>query len=164
VWSRVRAFRRAAAGQPAALRRSAFLGEVLTPGRIRDSENIDWPVADGHTALCISYSNVETSVRSRRNSPRHTAGALLRLLLPALKVGVTMRLAGDREVAADLTLGRFGLTRREAQVARLLARRATNREIADQLGVSPHTVRHHVENIFAKLGIHSRRSVASQWL
>ena len=160
VWSRLRAFWRAAAGQPAALRRSAFLGEVLTPGRIYDSENIDWPVADGHTALCISYSNAETSVRSRRASPRHAAEALLRLLLPALKVGVTMRLAHDREVGAELTLGRLGLTRREADIARLLARRATNREIADQLDLSPHTVRHHAENIFAKLGIHSRRSIA----
>jgi DNA-binding CsgD family transcriptional regulator len=163
VWSRLRAFWRAAAGQPAAQRSSPFLGEVLTPGRIYDSENIDWAVADGHTALCISYSNVETSVRSRRASPRHEAGPLLRLLLPALKVGVTMRLACDREVAAEPTLGRFGLTGREAQIVRLLARRATNREIADQLDVSPHTVRHHVENIFAKLGIHSRRSIASRF-
>ena len=163
VWSRLRAFWRAAAGQPAALRRSPFLGEVLTPGRMCDSENIDWPVADGHTALCVSYSNVETSARSRRASPRHAAGALLRLILPALKVGVTMRLARDREVAAELTLGRFGLTRREAQIARLLARRATNREIAEQLNVSPHTVRHHVENIFWKLGIHSRRSIAARF-
>ena len=162
VWSRIRAFLRATAGEPAALRRSAFLGEVLTPVHMCDSENIDWPVGDGHTALCISYSNVETSVHSRRASPRHAAGALLRLLLPALKVGVTMRLAHDREVPEELTLGRFGLTRREAQIARLLARRATNREIAERLDVSPHTVRHHVENIFAKLGIHSRRSIASQ--
>jgi hypothetical protein len=46
VWSRLRAFWRAAAGQPVALRRSPFIGEVLTPGRIYDSENIDWPVAD----------------------------------------------------------------------------------------------------------------------
>jgi len=164
VWSRIRAFWRATAGEPVALRRSPFLGEVLTPGHMCDSENIDWAVADGHTALCISYSNVESSVRSRRASPRHAAGALLRLLLPALKVGVTMRLAHDREVAAELTLGRFGLTRREAQIARLLARRATNREIAEQLDVSPHTVRHHVENIFAKLGVHSRRSMASRLL
>jgi DNA-binding CsgD family transcriptional regulator len=28
--------------------------------------------------------------------------------------------------------------------------------------MSPHTVRHHVESIFAKLGIHSRRFVAAQ--
>lgn len=165
VWSRLRAFWRAAAGQPAARRRSAFLGEVLTPGRMSDSENIDWPVGDGHTALCISYRNVETSVRSRRASPRHAAGALLRLLLPALKVGVTIRLARDREFGGggELTLGRFGLTKREAQIARLLARRATNREIAEELDVSPHTVRHHIENIFTKLGIHSRRSIASSF-
>jgi DNA-binding CsgD family transcriptional regulator len=161
VWSRYRAFWRAASGQPAALRRSPFVGEICTPGRMRDSENIDWPVAGGHTALCISYSNVETSVRSRRGSPRHSAEVLLRLLLPALKVGVTMRLASDRDAGVELTLGRFGLTNREAQIACLLARRATNREIADQLDVSPHTVRHHVENVFRKLGIHSRRSIAS---
>ncbi|HEY2378979.1 MAG TPA: LuxR C-terminal-related transcriptional regulator [Gemmatimonadaceae bacterium] len=159
VWSRLRAFWRAAAGRPAALKGSPFLGEVLTPGRIQDSENIDWSVAGGHVALCVSYSNAESSVRSRRSSPRGTAGALLRLLLPALKAGVSMRLAQDQEVASAPSLARLGLTRREAQVARLLARRATNREIAEQLGMSPHTVRHHVENVFAKLGVHSRRAI-----
>jgi DNA-binding CsgD family transcriptional regulator len=44
----------------------------------------------------------------------------------------------------------------------LLASRASNREIAEQLDVSPHTVRHHVENIFAKLGVHSRRSIVAK--
>jgi DNA-binding CsgD family transcriptional regulator len=163
VWSRLRAFWRAAAGQPAALRRSPLVGEVLTPVRMNDSENIDWSVAGGHVALCVSYSNVETSARSRRTSPRGAAEALLRLLLPGLKVGVTMRLTHDREVAAELSLAQFGLTKREAQIARLLARRATNREIAEQLDLSPHTVRHHVENIFVKLGVQSRRTIAAQF-
>ena len=163
VWSRARAFWRAAAGQQAALRRSPFIGEVLTPGGMSDSENVDWSFDGGHVALCISYDNAQTSVRSRRSSPRHAAEALLTLLLPALKVGVTMRLAHDREGAAEVTLARCGLTRREAQIARLLARRATNREIAEQLDVSPHTVRHHVENIFAKLGVHSRRSIVARF-
>lgn len=163
VWSRLRAFWRVTAGQPASLRRSAFRGEVLTPGGMHDSENIDWSVAGGHVALCVSYSNVPTSVRSRRSSPRTAAGTVLKLLLPALKVGVTMRLAHEREVEANLSLARFGLTKREAQIARLLARRASNREIATQLDVSRHTVRHHVENIFAKLGVHSRRSIVEKF-
>jgi len=158
----VRAFWRVTAGQPAARRRSAFLGEVVTPGRIYDSENIDWSCVGGHVALCISYDNVHTSTRPRRAGPRDVAGALLSLLLPALKLGVTVRLAHDEETPTPLTLARFGLTRREAQIARLLARRATNREIADELDVSPHTVRHHVERIFAKLGVNSRRSIAQQ--
>lgn len=162
VWSRLRAFWRAAAGQPAALRRSPFVGEVLMPGRMHDSENIDFSIAGGHVALCISYSNAQTSVRSRRSSPRSAAASVLKLLLPALKVGVTMRLAHEREVGADLTLARLGLTKREAEIARLLAQRASNREIAERLDVSPHTVRHHIESIFAKLGVHSRRSIVAQ--
>lgn len=162
VWSRIRAFWRVTAGQPAARRRSAFLGEVLTPGRMYDSENIDWPGAGGHVALCVSYNNASRSTRPRRAGPRDAAGALLNLLLPALKLGVMVRLAHDQDTATPLTLARLGLTRREAQVARLLARRATNREIADALDVSAHTVRHHVERIFAKLGVNSRRSIAEQ--
>ena len=101
-----------------------------------DSENVDSSFGDGHVALCVSYGNVETSAGSRRSSPRHAAGAVLKLLLPALKVGVTMRLAHDRELSAELSLGRFGLTKREAEIARMLARRATNREIAEQLDLS----------------------------
>ena len=161
VWSRLRAFWRAVAGDPLARRRSTFLGEVLSPGEIRDSENIDWSVAGGHVSLCVSYTEVVSSAQCRRANARNAADTLLRFLLAPLKVAVTMRLARDQEGAQPLTLGQFGLTAREAQVARLLARRATNREIADQLDLSPHTVRHHVENVFAKLGIHSRRFVAA---
>ena len=57
---------------------------------------------------------------------------------------------------------RFGLTPREAEVAALLARRLTNREIAEALGISRHTVRHHAERVFTKLGVHSRRDVAGR--
>ena len=74
-----------------------------------------------------------------------------------------MRLKHERELRTELSLARFGLTKREAEITRLLARRASNREIAEQLDVSPHTVRHHVENIFAKLGVHSRRAIVGKF-
>jgi DNA-binding CsgD family transcriptional regulator len=44
----------------------------------------------------------------------------------------------------------------------LLAERASNQEIAARLFLSPHTVRHHAERIFAKLGITSRREVRTK--
>ena len=54
---------------------------------------------------------------------------------------------------------RFGLTAREAPVARLLAEGFTNQEVARALTISPHTARHHTESVLSKLGVPSRRAV-----
>jgi DNA-binding CsgD family transcriptional regulator len=54
---------------------------------------------------------------------------------------------------------RFGFTEREAEVARLLAARLTNKEIARSLGVTTYTAERHTERILDKLGINSRRHV-----
>lgn len=48
------------------------------------------------------------------------------------------------------------LSRRELEVLRLLAVGLNTRAAADRLHVSPATVRNHVQNLFAKLGVHSR--------
>lgn len=48
------------------------------------------------------------------------------------------------------------LSPREVEVLRLLARGASNPEIAAQLLISPHTVKHHVSNLLAKLGAATR--------
>jgi PAS domain S-box-containing protein len=48
------------------------------------------------------------------------------------------------------------ITRREAEVLRLLACGASNRTIADTLGISATTVRNHIEHLLAKLGVHSK--------
>jgi len=48
------------------------------------------------------------------------------------------------------------LTYREIEVLRLLARGYTNRQIAEQLGISPRTAEGHRANLSAKLGLHSR--------
>jgi len=55
---------------------------------------------------------------------------------------------------------RFKLTPKEAEVTRLLAKGLPNKEIAQQIGLSPHTIRRHTEHIFEKLGINSRAEVA----
>ena len=57
-------------------------------------------------------------------------------------------------------LGHEGLTRRELDVLRLLAVGRTNREIADELFVSPRTVDMHVRNLLRKLDCRSRADAA----
>jgi len=49
------------------------------------------------------------------------------------------------------------LTRRELAVLRLLAAGNSNREIGDALAISDGTVKIHVTNLFAKLGVTSAR-------
>jgi len=49
-----------------------------------------------------------------------------------------------------------GLTSREVEVLKLLARGLSNREIAERLVISPKTASHHVEHIYAKTGTSSR--------
>jgi predicted ATPase/DNA-binding CsgD family transcriptional regulator len=53
------------------------------------------------------------------------------------------------------------LTPSERRVARLVAQRLTNAEIAQELFVSCRTVKAHVSNAFAKLGVRNRRQLAA---
>jgi DNA-binding CsgD family transcriptional regulator len=48
------------------------------------------------------------------------------------------------------------LTPREVEVVQCLVQGRTDKEIADHLGLSPHTVKNHLFRIFDKLGVSSR--------
>lgn len=53
------------------------------------------------------------------------------------------------------------LTPRETEVLQRVASGLQNKEVADTLGLSVATVRNHLHNIFAKLGVHSRLEAVS---
>ena len=53
-----------------------------------------------------------------------------------------------------------GLSQREVEVLRLIARGRTNKEAAAALHVSPKTVGRHVENLYTKIGVQSRAAAA----
>src|SRR5882672_4586675 len=72
------------------------------------------------------------------------------------ELGVRRRLV----TAEPETNGWAALTTSELTVARLVAEGLTNREVAERLFVSPHTVNSHLRHVFSKLGINSRVELA----
>jgi predicted ATPase/DNA-binding CsgD family transcriptional regulator len=77
---------------------------------------------------------------------------------------ISYALGEKPEVAAASKQARAAetpLTRREQQVAQLVARGLTNKDIADQLVISPRTAEAHVEHILLKLGAVSRSQIAA---
>lgn len=96
--------------------------------------------------------------------PCAIAGTVLVVYLPACRAGepvravVVLHPAPERASDSD---PHPALTRREHEVARLIAAGLTTKEIAGRLGRSVHTVRHHGEHVFRKLGVRTRSAVAA---
>jgi DNA-binding CsgD family transcriptional regulator len=57
---------------------------------------------------------------------------------------------------APIIVDAYGLTEREQEISRLIARGAGTGEISRTLHLSPHTVRDHVKSLLAKVGVASR--------
>jgi DNA-binding CsgD family transcriptional regulator len=72
------------------------------------------------------------------------------------RLGVERRITGQPRAKT----GWDSLTDSELKVVNLIAQGATNRDVATQLHLSLHTVKTHVHNAFAKLGINSRAQLA----
>jgi DNA-binding NarL/FixJ family response regulator len=70
-----------------------------------------------------------------------------------------LRRLGHR-VRRDAGAALDGLTGREREIADLVAAGRTNREVAEQLVLSPKTIEAHLRNIYAKLGVRSRVELA----
>lgn len=69
-------------------------------------------------------------------------------------VGLVLEACGDSRPVTKTNPR--GLTDREVEVLQLIARGRTNREVGDQLYISPKTVGRHVENIYTKTGVTTR--------
>jgi two-component system nitrate/nitrite response regulator NarL len=69
----------------------------------------------------------------------------------------TLALAHDRAAARK---GAATLTRRERDVARLVATGCRNRDIGAALGISEGTVKMHLHNVYTKLGLETRTQLA----
>jgi len=62
----------------------------------------------------------------------------------------------------NLQLSLRSLTNRELEILGMLGKRFSNKEIGDQLHISPATVKRHAENIYSKLGVRGRRDAVAK--
>jgi HD-GYP domain-containing protein (c-di-GMP phosphodiesterase class II) len=74
-------------------------------------------------------------------------------------VAAVLSAAGERTARARREWP-AGLTEREVEVLRLIARGASNKAAAEQLGLSPKTVGHHVQHVYSKIGVQTRAGAA----
>ena len=91
-------------------------------------------------------SNEAAVLSSGRRSKRD---AWTRVAVEAVLAAAGHRVPRRRE-------GPAGLTAREIDVLRLVARGMSHKQIATQLVISPKTARNHIEHIYAKIGVTNR--------
>jgi DNA-binding NarL/FixJ family response regulator len=84
--------------------------------------------------------------RTAEGEPVFTAG------LAGLVLGEFRRMATTRDPATESP----GLTDRETEVLRLVAKGLSYKQIADRLGLSHRTIQNHVQNTLSKLQLHNR--------
>lgn len=87
----------------------------------------------------------------------HAPPPVARLLAAAIERDVDALLLESAWAAS-------GLTAREQEVLAWVARGRTNAEIGEALWLSPGTVRKHLENAFAKLGVRTRTAAVARFL
>jgi ATP/maltotriose-dependent transcriptional regulator MalT len=151
------------------------------------SESLSASVDHATAQVALAVGDAEQALRSARSSFRRWCeiGAPYEAARARVVVGVACQALGDEESAElelDAARATFeslgaapalhdlgsrtrtspaGLSTREVEVLRLLARGLSNREIADQLVISEHTVSRHLQNIFGKLGVGTRAAAGA---
>ncbi|MCA9862613.1 MAG: helix-turn-helix transcriptional regulator [Thermomicrobiales bacterium] len=159
--------------QPLALLAVERMQGVLAIARGR------FPAAEAHldAALSLSeacaapYERVRTLLevavlRRAQDRPEDAASALeeARQIATSLRAELALRSIAELEAPAaeaTSTAAVAGLSPREVEVMRLVARGLSYAEIGAELYISPRTVARHLQSIYAKLGLDSRAEAAA---
>jgi LuxR family maltose regulon positive regulatory protein len=92
-----------------------------------------------------------------------SGGYVAKLLATFRKEGAgTMGTAPIAPLSSSHSLLDESLTNRELEILALLARRMSNKEIAEKLFISPKTAKRHLYNIYQKLNVSTRRQAVEK--
>lgn len=136
----------------AVTRRVSGQTSVVIVTTFGDDEYVDQALAAGACGFLLKDSGPGLLVAGVRAAATGDA-----LISPELTIPLLRRTRGRTPVA---TLE--GLSPREIEVARLVARGRTNSEIAEELFLSLATVKTHLTNITTRLGLRNRVEVAAR--
>ncbi|MFY9932065.1 MAG: response regulator transcription factor, partial [Streptosporangiaceae bacterium] len=130
------------------------------PGYVYETARTQWRLAE---ALAGSGRPREAADVCRAASA--TAARLraepLRAALDDLARRLGLDAGGSRDAVRDGESSVAALTRREREVLRLMSRGLSNRQIGEELFITPKTASVHVSNILAKLGAATRTEAAA---
>ncbi len=116
----------------------------------------DSTVLDALQAGARSYLTKDAD-RTRIAQALHAAAGGLTVVDPRAHATLLAAAAtAPKPAPADAPPGPDGLTQREIEILTLIARGMTNPEIAAHLFLSSHTVKTHINRIFAKTGSRDR--------
>jgi DNA-binding CsgD family transcriptional regulator len=141
---------------PRQLRQTRFYADYLSQSAAPQGylRTVSLPAAEGFTyTFLATRESADFGERER---------ALLNLLQPHLH---QLRSAVDARRCARATIRGVPdgvLSERETDVLLHVAEGMRNREIAQALWIAPGTVRKHLDNIYAKLGVHSRAAATAR--
>ena len=108
------------------------------------------------TRVRAAHEDGEPQIRSRLRTRRGVWLLMHGAVLEGTgQVALIIEPAKSADVA-PLIVEAYGLTGRELEVTRAIARGLSTAEIAAELYLSPHTVRDHVKALFEKVGVSSR--------
>lgn len=72
---------------------------------------------------------------------------------------IVIALPDGQEISIEAAAAHFRLTPRQIEVARMMLRGLTDKQIAGSLGISLHTARRHAETVLDRMGVSSRAGV-----
>jgi len=117
----------------------SLVGKVASAGNGAESWKGMVSIADGSVMACEVTRIVESGDDGQ--------GAVLALMQPV---------GSNSALRVDALASSHGLSPREQEVVGLLIQGQTTAAMADQLGISPHTVRDHLKHLYRKTGTSSR--------
>ena len=130
--------------------------EVVIATTFNDPDYVDGALAAGASGFLLKDSGPALLVAAVRAAVSGDA-----LISPEVTVDLLRRSRSARVADSDAAARVAGLTERELDLARLVARGLTNAEVAAALVISLSTVKTHLTNIQQRLGVRNRVEIAA---